>query len=61
MIAVDPRVIPLGTRLYVDGYGYGRALDVGGAIKGNRIDVFLPSEAECRRWGVRTVKVYILE
>ncbi|WP_332306873.1 3D domain-containing protein [Syntrophaceticus schinkii] len=33
----------------------------GVAIKGNRIDVFLPSEAECRRWGVRTVKVYILE
>lgn len=61
IVAVDPRVIPLGTRLYVDGYGYGKALDVGGAIKGNAIDVFFPSDAECRRWGVRTVKVYILE
>lgn len=61
VVAVDPRVIPLGTRLYVENYGYATALDVGGAIKGNRIDVFLPTEAECRKWGVRTVKVYILE
>lgn len=61
VIAVDPRVIPLGTRVYVDGYGYGRALDVGSAIKGKRIDVFFPSESEARRWGVRQVKLYILE
>lgn len=61
VIAVDPRVIPLGSRLYVDGYGYGRALDVGGAVKGNTIDLFFPSEAECRSWGVRSVMVYILE
>ncbi|MBE3588271.1 MAG: DUF348 domain-containing protein [Thermoanaerobacteraceae bacterium] len=59
--AVDPRVIPLGTRLYVDGYGYATALDVGSAIKGNRIDLFLESEAQARRWGVRRVKVYVLE
>ncbi len=59
--AVDPRVIPLGTRLYVEGYGFARALDVGSAIKGNRIDLFFESEEECRRWGRRLVKVYILE
>ncbi len=61
IVAVDPRVIPLGTRLYVEGYGFARALDVGSAIKGNRIDLFFESEADCRKWGRRRVKVYILE
>ncbi|HHW29170.1 MAG TPA: DUF348 domain-containing protein [Syntrophomonadaceae bacterium] len=61
VVAVDPRVIPLGSRLYVDGYGYGRALDVGGAVKGNAVDLFFPSDAECYRWGVRYVNVYILQ
>lgn len=60
-IAVDPNVIPLGSRLYVDGYGFGRAEDTGGLIKGNTIDVFLSSEREARRWGVRSTKVYILK
>lgn len=60
-VAVDPKTIPLGSRLYVEGYGFGRAEDVGGAIKGNAIDVFLESESECRRWGRRTVKVYVLQ
>ncbi|MBP2032063.1 peptidoglycan hydrolase CwlO-like protein [Clostridium algifaecis] len=59
-IAVDPRVIPLGSRVYVEGYGYAVADDTGGAIKGNRIDVFFPSEAEAESWGVRSVTVYIL-
>lgn len=59
-IAVDPRVIPLGTRLYVDGYGYGVARDTGGAIKGNKIDVFFTSEAACRKWGRRTVNVFVI-
>ncbi|KYH33821.1 ubiquitin-like domain-containing protein [Neomoorella mulderi] len=59
-IAVDPDVIPLGTRLYVEGYGFGIAQDVGSAIKGNRIDVFLDTEAATARWGVRRVKVYVL-
>ena len=59
-VAVDPQVIPYGTRLYIEGYGYATAIDCGGAIKGNRIDVFLESEKECRKWGVKTVKVYIL-
>jgi 3D (Asp-Asp-Asp) domain-containing protein len=61
VVAVDPQVIPLGTQLYVEGYGYARALDVGPAITGNRIDVFLDSADEARHWGVRRVKVYILE
>ena len=50
-IAVDPSVIPLGTRLYVPGYGWGRAEDTGSAIKGNIIDVYYPTEKEARQWG----------
>lgn len=61
VVAVDPQVIPLGTRLYVEGYGYARALDVGPAITGNKIDVFLETAEEARRWGVRRVKVFVLE
>lgn len=60
-IAVDPKVIPLGTKLYVEGYGVGKAEDTGGAIKGNRIDVFLDTEEECVKWGRKKLKVYILE
>lgn len=60
IIAVDPRVIPLGTRLYVEGYGHGVAADTGGAIKGRRIDVFLESETAALKWGRRNVNVYIL-
>lgn len=60
-VAVDPSVIPLGTKLYVEGYGYCVAEDTGGLIKGNRIDVYLDSEAECVNWGVKDVTVYILE
>lgn len=61
VIAVDPRVIPLRTRLYVPGYGYAIAGDTGTAIKGNRIDVYFPTYAEAVRWGRRTITVYILE
>lgn len=59
-IAVDPRLIPLGTRLYVEGYGFGVAQDVGSAIQGARIDVFFESEAQAQAWGIRRVRVYIL-
>lgn len=59
-IAVDPRVIPLGTRVYVEGYGYAIAHDTGGAIIGNKIDLFMNSESECNSWGRRTVKVYVI-
>ncbi len=60
-VAVDPRVIPLGSRLYIDGYGPGRAMDVGRSIKGNRVDVFFPTRQEAVQWGRRTVDVFILE
>lgn len=60
-VAVDPRVIPMGTRLYIEGYGYAKALDVGSAIKGNKIDLFFETESQARRWGRRPVKVYVLE
>jgi peptidoglycan hydrolase CwlO-like protein len=59
-IAVDPRVIPLGTRVYVQGYGYAIAADTGGAIQGKIIDVFFPSDAEAESWGRKTVQVTIL-
>lgn len=60
-IAVDPNVIPLGTKLYIEGYGYGVAEDTGGRIKGHIIDVYFSSEAECVKWGRRNVKVYIVK
>lgn len=60
-IAVDPSVIPLGTKLYVPGYGYGIADDTGGAIKGNRVDLFFTSEKDCYSWGAKNVTVYILK
>src|SRR5699024_11104744 len=61
VIAVDPSVIPLGTEVYVEGYGYATAADVGGAIKGNKIDVHVPTKAEANSWGVKTVNVTIVE
>lgn len=61
MIAVDPRVIPMGSKVYVEGYGFARAKDTGGAIKGNRIDLFMDNYSNAIRWGRRTVKVYIVD
>ncbi|WNS75539.1 ubiquitin-like domain-containing protein [Bacillus sp. DTU_2020_1000418_1_SI_GHA_SEK_038] len=60
VIAVDPRVIPLGTKVYVEGYGYAIAADTGSAIKGNKIDVFFATKAEAYRWGRKKVKIRIL-
>ena len=60
VVAVDPKVIPLGTKLYIEGYGYAVAEDVGGKIKGNRIDVYFNTVKECYQWGRRVVKVYVL-
>ncbi len=60
VVAVDPRVIPLGTRLYIPGYGYGVAADTGGAIKGDKIDVCFDTRAEAIAWGRRTVTITIL-
>lgn len=61
VISVDPNVIPLGTKVYVEGYGHAIAGDTGSAIKGNKIDVYLPTEEEALNWGRRTVNVTILE
>ncbi|SHN70221.1 G5 and 3D domain-containing protein [Desulfitobacterium chlororespirans] len=61
LIAVDPRVIPLGTEVYVEGYGHAIAADTGGAIKGNIIDVFFPSLQRCIQWGRRPVVIHILD
>ncbi|OYD07787.1 3D domain-containing protein [Paludifilum halophilum] len=60
-IAVDPNVIPLGTRLYIPGYGEGVAEDTGGAVNGNTIDLFFESREEAVQWGRRNVTIYILE
>lgn len=60
IIAVDPSVIPLGTKVYVEGYGFATAEDTGGNIKGNTIDVYKNTESECLNWGVRHVSIYIL-
>ncbi len=67
VVAVDPKVIPLGTKLYVkslDGspdYGFASAEDTGGAIKGNKIDLYFESPADVKKFGRRNVLVYILE
>lgn len=58
-IAVDPGVIPLGTNVYIEGVGARRAEDTGGNIKGNTIDIYMNTQAECIRWGVRYVTIYI--
>lgn len=60
VIAVDPSVIPLGSKVYVEGYGYATAADTGGAIKGNRIDVFIPEHQDAVNWGKKQVEVTII-
>lgn len=59
-IAVDPSIIPLGSKVYIPGYGEAIAEDTGGAIKGHRIDLFLNSENECINWGRRNVTLHVL-
>ncbi len=61
VIAVDPSVIPLGTKVWVEGYGYAVAGDTGGSITGNRIDVHVPTKEEAYSFGQRTVTVKIVE
>ena len=66
VIAVDPRVIPLGSRVYVEAldgswsYGYAVAADTGGAIKGNRVDLLYMTKSECYEFGRRKCKVYVM-
>jgi 3D (Asp-Asp-Asp) domain-containing protein len=59
-VAVDPSVIPLGSTIYVDGVGRRVAQDTGGAIVGNRLDVWEPSYSACAAWGVQHRQVWRL-
>ncbi|UQZ74694.1 radical SAM protein [Niallia circulans] len=61
LIAVDPAVIPLGSKVWVEGYGEAVAGDTGGAIKGHKIDVLMPSTSKAKAWGRKTVKIKILD
>jgi len=60
LIAVDPRVIAMGSKVYVEGYGYAIAADTGGDIRGNRIDVFFSTLRQCTDWGRKPVHIYVL-
>ena len=59
VVAVDPKLIPLGTKLHVPGYGPGLAADVGYAIKGKIIDLWFPTVEKAQAWGRRTVMITI--
>lgn len=61
IVAVDPDVIPYGTRMYIPGYGFAVAGDCGGAINGNRIDLYMDDYGDAIAWGRRQVTMYILE
>ncbi|MBG9802394.1 3D domain-containing protein [Brevibacillus laterosporus] len=60
IVAVDPSVIPLGTHLYIEGYGYAVAADIGSKVKKNHIDLFMISPKQARDHGIKQAKVYIL-
>ena len=60
VVAVDPKVIPLGSRVYIPGYGFAVAADTGGAIKGQKIDLCMESYNEAISFGRRSVEVYVL-
>ncbi len=59
-IAVDPGVIPMGSKIYVPGYGWGVASDTGGSIQGSKIDIWYPSTSDCLQWGVRNVTITVM-
>lgn len=59
-IAVDPRIIPLGSCVLINGHEY-IAQDTGGLIKGNRIDIFMDSEAECVNFGAQYIEIEVLK
>lgn len=61
IVAVDPTVIPLGSKLFVPGYGYGIAADVGGAVKGNRVDLGFNSRSAALQWGRRRVVLRVVD
>jgi len=59
-VAVDPHVIPLGSKIHIEGVGERIAEDSGGRIKGKKLDLFLPSVEHCRRFGVRLREVQVI-
>lgn len=59
-IAVDPKVIPLGSRVYIEGMGYFRAEDTGGVIRGNKLDIWFPTHGEALKFGRKKVRVRII-
>lgn len=59
VVSVDPRQIPLGSKVYVPGYGMAVAGDTGGAIKKNKIDLHMPTKSKALKWGVKTVKIKV--
>ena len=61
LIAVDPNVIPLGSKVWVEGYGYAIAADTGGAIKGNKIDILVSSKSAAKNWGRKKVRIKVLK
>ncbi len=61
VVAVDPDVIPYGTRMYIPGYGFAVAADCGGAINGNTIDLYMEDYGDAISWGRRDVTIYFLE
>ncbi|WP_336047022.1 3D domain-containing protein [Solibacillus ferritrahens] len=61
LIAVDPKIIPLGTKVWVEGYGIAVAGDTGGSIKGSKIDVFVKSKKTALNWGRKKVEIKILK
>ena len=61
VIAVDPKIIPLGSKVWVEGYGIAVAGDIGGAIKGNKIDLFMNKKATANQWGRKQVTVKVLK
>ncbi|MDQ7822462.1 MAG: 3D domain-containing protein [Candidatus Eremiobacteraeota bacterium] len=61
VIAVDPRIIPYGSKIYIPGFGWGTALDTGGAIVGRSIDIWMPTYSQCMQWGVRNVTVKVVK
>ncbi|SDP04267.1 3D (Asp-Asp-Asp) domain-containing protein [Selenomonas ruminantium] len=60
VVAVDPRVIPLGSRVYIPGYGVAIAADTGGAIRGQKVDLCMETYGECMNFGRRSIEVYVL-
>ena len=60
MVAADWKVLPQGTKIIIEGYGEVVVEDKGGAIRNNKIDIFMETEEACKKWGVRKVKVKIL-